>query len=74
MDEMYGSTSVPSITSSSVYPQDKNRSMGERRVQKAFLLGETLADNIREKKNYVKQSKILRIYRKHRIGLNSSRT
>jgi multimeric flavodoxin WrbA len=32
---------------------------------KAFRLGETLADNIREKKNYVKQSKILRDNRKY---------
>ena len=32
---------------------------------KAFRLGETLADNIREKKNYVKQSKIFRDNRKY---------
>jgi multimeric flavodoxin WrbA len=32
---------------------------------KAFLLGETLADNIRTRKNYVKQSKILRCNRKY---------
>jgi multimeric flavodoxin WrbA len=32
---------------------------------KAFLLGETLADNIREKKNYVKQSKKFRDNRKY---------
>ena len=32
---------------------------------KAFLLGETLADNIREKKNYLKQSKIFRDNRKY---------
>jgi hypothetical protein len=32
---------------------------------KAFLLGETLACNIREKKNYVKQSKIFRDNRKY---------
>jgi hypothetical protein len=32
---------------------------------KAFILGETLAYNIREKKNYVKQSKILKDNRKY---------
>jgi NAD-dependent SIR2 family protein deacetylase len=31
----------------------------------AFKLGETMADNIKEKKNYVKQSKILRDNRKY---------
>jgi hypothetical protein len=32
---------------------------------KAFSLGETLVDNIRKKKNYVKQSKILKDNRKY---------
>jgi multimeric flavodoxin WrbA len=32
---------------------------------RAFILGETLADNIRKKKNYVKQSKIFRDNRKY---------
>ena len=32
---------------------------------KAFLLGETLVDNIKEKKNYVKQSKIFKDNRKY---------
>jgi hypothetical protein len=31
----------------------------------AFKLGETLADNIRRKKNYLKQSKIFRDNRKY---------
>ena len=32
---------------------------------KAFLLGETLVDNIMEKKNYVKQSKLFRDNKKY---------